>query len=44
MRGLPYQAIGDQTSEVDICQAPHLAQNLVARLEGPSGQGMQLRC
>ena len=39
---LPYQAIGDQTSEVDICQAPHLAQDVVAGLEGPSGQSMRL--
>ena len=42
MRRLPYPAIGDQTSEVDICQAPHLAQDVVAGLEGPSGQGMRL--
>jgi hypothetical protein len=42
MRRLPYPAIGDQTSEVNICQAPHLAQNVVAGLEGPSGQGMRL--
>jgi hypothetical protein len=42
MRRLPYPATGDQTSEVNICQAPHLAQDVVAGLEGPSGQGMRL--
>jgi len=43
MRRLPYPAIGDQTPQVGICQAPHLAQDLVAGLEGIPGQGMQLQ-
>jgi hypothetical protein len=44
VRGLPYPAIGDQTSEVGICQAPHLAQDVVAGLEGTPDEGMRLRC
>jgi hypothetical protein len=44
VRGLPYPAIGDQTSQVGICQAPHLAQDVVAGLEGTPDEGMRLRC
>jgi len=43
LRRLPHPKIGDQTAEVDLCTAPHVAQNLVARLEGSSSEDLRLR-
>ena len=44
VRRLPHQAIGDQTTAVDIRTTPHLAQDLVAGLEGPSSEDLLFRC
>jgi hypothetical protein len=44
LRRLPHPEIGDQTAVVDLCAAPQVAQDLVAGLEGPSGEDVRLRC
>jgi len=40
---MPHPAIGDQAAPLDIRHAPQLAQDMVAGLESPSGQGVCLR-
>ena len=44
LRRLPHPKNGDQTTEVDIRPNPHVAQDLVAGLEGPSSEDLRLRC
>ena len=42
LRRLPDPAIGHQAATLGFCPAARLAQDLVAGLEGPSGQGVLL--
>jgi hypothetical protein len=37
---LPHPAAGDQAAQVDIRSTPPVAQDLVARLESPSGKDL----
>jgi len=41
---MPYPANGRQTPAFGVCSDACLAQELVAGLEGPSGQNVRLQC